>query len=314
MANIENLAKSLKPGEQYTSYHGEPYVAISPYKTYWFLVRFVETGTFQYVPIRQKHLIFDKSKPFLCGVGYICDNEEPVFHYEGDVKRTFLQWSSMIHRCYQDGTGYKTWQGTTVCKEWHNFANYLRWVKSQTASWGTNFAIDKDLFSYPDSKTYSPDTCCLIPLGLNSAIKNINRSVIESDKPNPKLHKCCQKIALLLIEYDLFLEERVKTALWRLCEINGCSRIEALIERNHELEVQNRKVLLENDAYMQEIRLYEGAEEKMKHLESTNVSGYIEFKRQIYRIKTARDMLEIFKLIKKSIHQNKINKNKSVKK
>lgn len=58
---------------------------------------------------------------------------------------------------------HPTYKDVKVCKEWLIFSNFKAWMEQQ--DWEGK-ELDKDLLG--DGKLYSPDTCCFLPLEINS--------------------------------------------------------------------------------------------------------------------------------------------------
>lgn len=77
----------------------------------------------------------------------------------------------MLKRCYCDKYKSKnsTYSDCDVCSEWLRFSNFEKWVREQNVENLSDFDLDKDLFS-DGCKRYSPQTCCLIPHRINTAI------------------------------------------------------------------------------------------------------------------------------------------------
>lgn len=90
----------------------------------------------------------------------------------------YQAWINMLSRCYdpnyiQRNTGNKVYEGTTVCNEWLNFQAYAEWFTSNIAKIralepNLRLAVDKDILS--SSKVYSPETCAIVPMEVNSVL------------------------------------------------------------------------------------------------------------------------------------------------
>ena len=102
-----------------------------------------------------------------CGVGIndstykvnptIDGKKKPCPYYE--------RWRVMIKRCYQKAYQERcqTYVGVTVCKEWHYFMTFRKWMIVQDLE-GKD--LDKDIL-IPNNKIYSPKTCCFVSCELN---------------------------------------------------------------------------------------------------------------------------------------------------
>lgn len=115
------------------------------------------------------------SKKLTHGVGYNSKGKYKV-RINGKRTSTYLKWQSMLMRCYstQRQKKYPTYIGCTVASEWFDFQNFADWLESHAYS-GLGYQLDKDIL-YPHNKIYSPDTCCLIPLELNTLITDCGRA------------------------------------------------------------------------------------------------------------------------------------------
>ena len=108
--------------------------------------------------------------PTVCGVGIsgnkylIVENKRPTREYNA--------WLRMLNRCFDKNVQEKqpTYKDVSICNEWLLFDNFYEWLHSQPnfSKWNENkrWAVDKDIF-IKRNKTYSPDTCCLVPQNVN---------------------------------------------------------------------------------------------------------------------------------------------------
>ena len=90
----------------------------------------------------------------------------------------YQMWMAMLRRCYSDTQQKRspTYIGCYVVPSWHKLSNFKQWVddKNKITQNGTKLHLDKDIL-VPKNKVYGPDTCCLVPQYLNSAV------IIKSD-------------------------------------------------------------------------------------------------------------------------------------
>ena len=92
----------------------------------------------------------------------------------------------MLQRCFS--TSYKekrtAYQQVTCCDEWLYYENFYEWLHSQPnfEKWykGSRWAVDKDIL-FKGNKTYSPETCCLIPQNVNCLF--LKREAERGDYP-----------------------------------------------------------------------------------------------------------------------------------
>lgn len=85
----------------------------------------------------------------------------------------YSAWSNMLTRCYNPKYHQirKTYMSCSVCKEWLNFQNFAEWYYQQYIDKG--WVLDKDIIQ-KGNKIYSPDTCCLVPVEINSLFTKAN--------------------------------------------------------------------------------------------------------------------------------------------
>ena len=105
------------------------------------------------------------------GVGYL-----GVGKYSPKERKVYTTWRTMLSRAYD--TLYQkvrpSYDGVTVCKEWHNFQNFAEWYYRQKDCdskdiRGKSYQLDKDIL-IKGNKVYSPQTCCFIPHEVNSLL------------------------------------------------------------------------------------------------------------------------------------------------
>lgn len=103
--------------------------------------------------------------PSVYGVGFIgIGDYKPTI--SGKHTKIYKTWNGMIQRCYSEKgrDKYPTYKGVTVCKEWHNFQNFAKWFEENNTN---KFALDKDIL-IKGNQVYSPETCCFVPIEINS--------------------------------------------------------------------------------------------------------------------------------------------------
>lgn len=112
----------------------------------------------------QGELIYD--------IGHV-DYSLPITE-NGRKSKEYETWRGMLKRCLDDGYLEKepTYKGCTISKEWTYYKNFYHWVISQEnyKKWkdgDKKWAIDKDIL-IKGNKTYSAETCLLVPQNVNS--------------------------------------------------------------------------------------------------------------------------------------------------
>ena len=105
------------------------------------------------------------------GVGMVGE-KYPIWIDNAKVCKEYNTWKNMLHRCFDSREKKKrpTYQDATCCKEWLLYENFYEWLHSQDNfdKWliGNKWCLDKDIL-VKGNKTYSPETCCLVPNRIN---------------------------------------------------------------------------------------------------------------------------------------------------
>lgn len=113
-------------------------------------------------------------EPTVCGVGYWgCEDVDTD-------SMAYVKWKNMLLRCYNAKSLKRdtTYIECIVCDEWKNFSNFRCWYEKNNYG-GSTLNLDKDIL-YKGNKTYSPDTCCIVP-------ENINTLFLKSDRVRGEL-------------------------------------------------------------------------------------------------------------------------------
>lgn len=79
--------------------------------------------------------------------------------------REYQTWRDMLKRCYTAGS--KNYEGYGVVGEWRYFQVFAQWLEDNNFS--ALHRLDKDIFGV-GKQWYGPDTCCLVPVRINSLI------------------------------------------------------------------------------------------------------------------------------------------------
>lgn len=137
---------------------------------------------------RQPH---EKNRYYKVG---LVDTEE----FDEAIKKC---WLRMIRRCYDKQSHYSTYSNCKVCEDWLIFTNFASWYKEHHRE---GWQLDKDILAN-GKKIYSPETCCFVPIEINSIFTS---RVKEATKKT--------KAPLLAEKYKDQLEERVYK---RLCNM-----------------------------------------------------------------------------------------------
>ena len=302
-----NQYKKLYVGQVIKGGKGETYEVVRHHFDRFYLVRFHDTGTLQFVSSPQASRAFDRSKPYIDGIGYMSCGDNPIFLHDKETKDIYNRWMNMLHRCYKNGTGYKTWQGVTVCEEWHNFFNFFNWAKGQPFLLDNMWQIDKDLFSDPNHKMYSPETCCFIPNGLNSQLVNMNYDEIHNPTPSPRIRHICEHMSRLLLKNEQSLAPRVLDLLWKVCDVNGISHETAKLQvefqqmqtDKEKLEKQVAELTAANQTYAQKDL---DGQYMRDRLSAMPIRGFVEHMGKLYRLESANDLRVMLNNIVKNMN------------
>ena len=114
-----------------------------------------------------------KKSKLVFGVGtndadyFVCKHENRKQVWMCPYYRT---WTSMLGRAYNDKLKkrYPTYEGATVCEEWHSFMCFRAWMETQ--NWEGK-QLDKDLL-VRGNKVYSPTTCVFVDKVVNTFLND----------------------------------------------------------------------------------------------------------------------------------------------
>lgn len=81
---------------------------------------------------------------------------------------SYMYWRNMIHRC----KNHLKYSDCSIVDEWLNFENFAEWFHKNIVDINFNYNLDKDLLIY-GNKIYGPDTCCLIPVQINTFVTSV---------------------------------------------------------------------------------------------------------------------------------------------
>lgn len=92
-----------------------------------------------------------------------------------EQSKAYKVWQGMIDRCYgpksKAAKNYK-FSGVTVCEEWLSFSNFKLWFENPANGYIDGYQLDKDILVH-GNKIYSPETCCFVPVEINSIFRRI---------------------------------------------------------------------------------------------------------------------------------------------
>ena len=99
-------------------------------------------------------------------VGFIGEGKYPT---NGQYKKCYRTWKSMLERCYlkDDTVGRRAYTDCVVCEEWHNYQNFAEWYENNYYEVkGEQMCLDKDIL-VKENKIYSSKTCVFVPQTIN---------------------------------------------------------------------------------------------------------------------------------------------------
>jgi hypothetical protein len=142
--------------------------------TFDLLIEFLTTGYKCSVSLNniKTGRVKDPTFPHVFGVA--CIGDGPYKSRPGDNQpqfKSYKVWKEIINRCYSSKcSSYPNYggRGVKVCDGWLNYQNFAKWWEDNYVD---DFVIDKDLID-KGSLIYSPETCCFIPVEINSALTN----------------------------------------------------------------------------------------------------------------------------------------------
>jgi len=96
-------------------------------------------------------------------VGKVMVNGKPIKQYD--------LWQGMLQRCFSEEYKQKhpTYKDVTCSKEWLLMTNFVEDVSKMKGFDLEGWQLDKDILQ-KGSKLYSKDTCCFVPLEVNSLL------------------------------------------------------------------------------------------------------------------------------------------------
>lgn len=118
--------------------------------------------------------------PSVCGVGMI--GVKYPSRIDRNVTTEYKMWYSMLMRACNNEYKEKhpTYKDVKCCKQWLLFENFYEWLHSQEnfeqlVNNNIRMELEKDIL-VKGNKTYSPDTCCLVPKYVNTLFTKRDRN------------------------------------------------------------------------------------------------------------------------------------------
>lgn len=103
--------------------------------------------------------------PSIFGVGYFGEGVHRAV-IKGKTVKSYGVWARMIQRVYSEVYHIKkpSYIGCSVAEEWHNYQVFAEWYVN---NYKEDYQMDKDIL-FKGNKMYSPETCCFVPLEINT--------------------------------------------------------------------------------------------------------------------------------------------------
>lgn len=114
--------------------------------------------------------IHKKARKPLFGIG-INDYDMPISK-NGKRLKSYEIWKAMLARCYgkRHSKNELAYNDCCVCEDWKYFSKFKKWFDKNYIE---GYQLDKDIL-VKGNKIYSPQTCCFIPLEINTLMVRQN--------------------------------------------------------------------------------------------------------------------------------------------
>lgn len=135
---------------------------------------FLETGfkTITHMGLITRGEVKDCFQPTVQGFGII--GNENIRDNNGNILETYRKWEAMLDRVY--GRGCKSdetnpYYNVSISEDFRWYKDFKEWCEKQIGFGNKGWALDKDIL-VKGNKVYSPETCCFVPVELNSLLVN----------------------------------------------------------------------------------------------------------------------------------------------
>lgn len=292
-----NTKVTIEVGKTYQSKYDGEYTVTAIISKRYVEIEFADTGQVQYCSKDKvgRVKLRDWSKPQICGIGYSSgDHDHPDTHSTLDNYEAFHTWQNMIERCFDGKSrGYKrVW----VDDSWRDFRNFLKWHEE---NYYERCDLDKDLFSPPGYKRYSPDTCCFLPKEINQWLRFYVRHINGEVKPAFPMDRIIIPLTDMLVKYQGQFTPRAEQRLWEICAKHGFTELN-FVERKTIVGLKHDAVELcqmkdkarierENTAYANKVGT------------GFPLVGFVEYNGRIRRIRNFSDLSALYSKCKSDI-------------
>lgn len=163
-----------REGDVFTASNGSKFIITNYVGCNEVHIKFLETG---YETVTSNnHIesgkIRDRLRPSVCGVGILGFSETKC----GEERlKEYLLWKDMINRCYSEKSLSRkpSYLGCKVSDNFLHYDYFKDWCHQQIGFDQEGWHLDKDIL-VKGNKVYSEDTCCFVPVEINSLFVKSN--------------------------------------------------------------------------------------------------------------------------------------------
>lgn len=139
--------------------------------------------------------------------------------------QAYKAWSNMLSRVYNEKTLKRTpsYSDCTVCEEWLDYQTFALWYNER---WFEGAELDKDIL-IKGNRTYSPDTCMLVPKYINTIL---GKTFHNGKNPGVSWHKLTGKYIVHLNKYGKIMHLGLYTTIEEAFKVYKTAKEEYLNE------------------------------------------------------------------------------------
>ena len=163
MSNRGKTTHLKYEGKEYTMNSGLKCKIIKYNNKYSVLIEFASGKVYDVeLSNLRKGAVRDRFGEKVCGVGV-----NDVVGSSRSHKEIRILWKGILDRCY--GRVLEAYKDCSVCERWVHLSNFIEDVQKMEnfdKLFKQGWSLDKDIL-VKGNKTYSPDTCCIVPKEIN---------------------------------------------------------------------------------------------------------------------------------------------------
>ena len=133
----------------------------------------------------KKHSVRNPYDKTVYGIGYLGEGKYKVYIDQDHLEPAYNVWRTLLGRCCTEKhrEQFPAYAGCVVCDEWLCYQSFAEWYENHMYHVGTErMHIDKDIM-FEENKTYSPDTCIIVPQSINEIFHTALRKTKDLDLP-----------------------------------------------------------------------------------------------------------------------------------